>query len=105
MAYLWQFMSIGNTVAQAVTLKKMNSPEFYVDYTKTVKVNPMNQQIPIQIFHGTQDMMVQEVMGRQALKHLQAMGFDPVYHTYPMGHEVCIEEIEAIGQALINTFV
>ena len=33
-------MSIGNTVAQAVTLKKMNSPEFYVDYTKTVEVNP-----------------------------------------------------------------
>lgn len=27
-------------MVQAATLKRMNSPEFYVDYTKTVKVNP-----------------------------------------------------------------
>ena len=41
MDYLWQFMLIENTVVLPDTLKRMNNPEFYVDYTTSVKVNPL----------------------------------------------------------------
>ncbi len=59
-----------------------------------------NRELPVFIAHGTQDPMLPEALGRQSLEHMQQLGYDPVYKTYPMGHEVCMEEIRDMGNWL-----
>jgi phospholipase/carboxylesterase len=72
----------------------------YFATAKEVKLNAANKSLPIHIFHGSQDPMVQESMGHTANQILQSMGFKPKYRSYPMQHEVCAEEISDIGNSL-----
>jgi hypothetical protein len=41
--------------------------------------------------------VVSPALGEQAIKLVETYGYLPEWHTYPMEHEVCIEEIAAIG--------
>lgn len=63
----------------------------------SVQVHPANKNLPVHIFHGSYDPMVPETMGRQALVALEQLGFAPEYSTYPMEHEVCLEQINDIS--------
>ncbi|WP_373091749.1 alpha/beta hydrolase [Zhongshania sp.] len=72
----------------------------YFATAKEVKLSEANKALPIHIFHGSQDPMVQESMGHTANQILQSMGFKPKYRSYPMQHEVCGEEITDIGNSL-----
>lgn len=72
----------------------------YFATAKEVSLSDANKALPIDIFHGSQDPMVPETMGHTAHQILQSMGFAPKYRTYPMQHEVCMEEIEEIGRSL-----
>ena len=56
-----------------------------------------NKNLPIFVAHGTNDPMLPEFLGRESINHLKKLGYEPDYHTYPMEHEVCLEEIQAIG--------
>ena len=47
--------------------------------------------------HGTADPMVPYRGGKHAADTLAFFGWDVEWHEYPMQHEVCLEEIEAIG--------
>jgi phospholipase/carboxylesterase len=47
--------------------------------------------------HGTADPMVPHRGGRHAADTLAAFGWQVEWHEYPMQHEVCLEELEAIG--------
>lgn len=69
----------------------------YFATAASIEVNPANQHLPIQIFHGTRDGVVPESFGQHSVKALAAMGFKPGYQTFPMEHAVCMEEIEAIS--------
>lgn len=64
---------------------------------RTLKVNPANQDTPIQIYHGRVDPVVPESLGQQSVKAMQAMGLKPQYKTYMMQHSVCPEEIKDIS--------
>ncbi len=64
---------------------------------KTVAINPANQQLPIAIFHGIYDSVVNELLGSQALQSLRTMGYQPYYRSYEMEHEVCLEEVMDIS--------
>lgn len=66
----------------------------------SIDLHPANRQLPIQIFHGTNDPVVQEIHGQNSVKYLTAMGFKPGYQTFPMEHAVCMEEINAISEWL-----
>ena len=72
----------------------------YFASAKEVQLAAENKSLPIHIFHGTQDPMVPETMGHTANQILQSMGFTPIYRSYPMQHEVCMEEIVDIGNSL-----
>lgn len=63
------------------------------------KVQPhaANRDLPIHVFHGTQDPMAPEALGQQTVAILRAMGYAPRYKTYPMAHAVCAEEITDIS--------
>lgn len=56
-----------------------------------------NYQIPIWVAHGERDEVVQLALGEQALTALKDMNYNALWTTYPMGHEVMMEEIEALG--------
>ncbi len=76
----------------------------YFPTASTIKLNPANQTIPVSIFHGSLDPMVQEDMGHAARQTLQAMGYKPDYHTYPIQHEVSAQEIQDIGKTIRRWF-
>lgn len=69
----------------------------YFATAKTVEVSDANRGLPISIYHGTQDPMVPESLGRLSVEKLKEMGFEPSYQTFPMEHSVCLEEVQDIG--------
>lgn len=63
-----------------------------------------NKQTPIYIAHGTEDMMVPYALGKSTYAALKEAGYTPTWHSYPMGHAVCQEEIRDIGK-FITTLI
>jgi phospholipase/carboxylesterase len=56
-----------------------------------------NRAIPIFQAHGTMDPMVPFGLGTRTRDRLQADGYPLEWAEYPMEHQVCPEEIEAVG--------
>lgn len=56
-----------------------------------------NKGTPILQVHGTGDPMVPVQSGEAARDRLQQLGYSVAWHTYNMGHEVCLEEVQTIG--------
>ncbi|HSF31866.1 MAG TPA: PHB depolymerase family esterase [Candidatus Tectomicrobia bacterium] len=52
---------------------------------------PTTQDQRIFIAHGTHDTVVPVDLSRDAVAFLEARGYQPVYHEYPMGHEINLE--------------
>lgn len=69
----------------------------YFASADTIQVNSANQQLPIEIFHGVQDPVVPESLGKKAQQRLQAMGYTPGYFTYAMEHSVSAAEVKDLG--------
>lgn len=57
-----------------------------------------NFATPIFQAHGTMDPMVVTERGESSYAALKAMGYPIEWHAYPMMHQVCIEEMEALGK-------
>lgn len=51
---------------------------------------------PLFMAHGSADPVVPYRAGEQSAQALQALGFTLEWHSYPMGHQVCVEEIDAL---------
>jgi phospholipase/carboxylesterase len=56
-----------------------------------------NRDLPILECHGTMDPMVPEERGRACRDKLQSLGYEVNWHSWPMEHQVCAEEIDVIG--------
>lgn len=56
-----------------------------------------NRSVPIFMAHGTADPIVRFQWGEASKRLLEAAGYGVEWHTYPMEHSVCIEEVRAIG--------
>jgi phospholipase/carboxylesterase len=72
----------------------------YFATAESIVPAPANQELPIQIYHGTQDPVVPEDLGHRSYQTFLAMGHPAHYKTYPIGHNVCLEEIEDISSWL-----
>lgn len=59
-----------------------------------------NAQTPIFLAHGDHDPVVQPARAMAALAELQRLDYAVQWQTYPMGHEVCQEEISDLQQWL-----
>ncbi len=59
-----------------------------------------NQTTPVFLAHGLLDMVVALPMGEAARALLVASGYPVEWHTYPMAHSVCVEELSAIADFL-----
>lgn len=63
----------------------------------TSEAHSANAQTPIFLAHGSEDPMVVLPRALASRDLLSAMGYRVSWHTYPMGHSVCAEEIADIG--------
>jgi len=63
--------------------------------------SPANARTPIFLAHGTADTVVSHELGLRSREALLELGYPVDWHSYPMGHEVCPEEIMDIRTWLI----
>jgi phospholipase/carboxylesterase len=64
------------------------------------EVSAANRAIPIFMAHGTQDDIVPLSLGESSRTLLTQLGYSVEWHTYPMAHSVCLEEIADIARWL-----
>jgi phospholipase/carboxylesterase len=64
------------------------------------KANAANLRTPIFLAHGTQDPIVPFVLGQATQQFLTQANYPVSWHSYPMPHSVCKEEIEDISRWL-----
>lgn len=72
----------------------------YLATNDNLQYSTANKEIPILIEHGTHDPVVPVVLGQQAQQLLSTKGYNVEYNTYPMAHQVCMPQIQNIGQWL-----
>ncbi|MCW8930362.1 MAG: alpha/beta hydrolase [Gammaproteobacteria bacterium] len=70
----------------------------YFATKNSILLHKANKNIPVQIYHGTEDNVVPELLGRQSYDKFKSMGYTVNYATYAMDHSVCIEEIDDISK-------
>jgi phospholipase/carboxylesterase len=58
---------------------------------------PANRTTPIFLAHGTQDPVVNPFLGEETRRLLEAEGHTVEWHTYPMPHSVCPQEVADIA--------
>ena len=61
-----------------------------------------NRATPILMAHGTQDTIVPLRLAELSCATLQGRGYEVEWHSYPMPHAVCPEEIETIAEFLLR---
>jgi phospholipase/carboxylesterase len=64
------------------------------------EANRQYADLPIFMAHGSQDHVIELAFAELGRDQLRAAGFAPAWHSYPMAHAVCPEEIRAIAQWL-----
>jgi len=60
-------------------------------------ITQASREIPIFMAHGIHDPVVPFALGDRAQRQLRDFGFQVEWHSYPMEHQVCMEEIRHIG--------
>ena len=58
---------------------------------------PANRNIPIFLAHGSQDPVIALALSERSRAFLASRGYQVQFHTYPMAHSVCPEEIRDIA--------
>jgi len=66
------------------------------------EINSVNQHIPIFMAHGSEDPLLPIQLGEASRDYLAQHQYQVEWHSYPMPHSVCPEEIVAIGEWLNN---
>lgn len=71
----------------------------YLPFAENVKAerSETNLNIPIFASHGTIDPVVPIAMGRTSVEALSALGYEIKWQSYPMEHQVSLEQIQDIG--------
>lgn len=87
-------------LAHPVALGGLMALSTYLPLAEALPTAALHPSLPIFIMHGTQDPVVPEGLGKEALAHLNSMGYKYRYESYPMEHQVCLEQIQHIGQWL-----
>lgn len=68
------------------------------DFSQTEKqMSDANLAIPVMMAHGTHDPMIPVVRAATSRENLIRLGYDVRWFDYPIGHQVCLEEIEQIA--------
>ena len=68
------------------------------------EASPANKATPIFMAHGTQDPIIPLELAENSRRKLQLRGYNVEWHSWPMPHAVCAEEVEALGNFLARAF-
>lgn len=60
--------------------------------------------VPVFMAHGTQDPVIPVAIAEHTAQTLSALGLPVQWHTYTMAHQVCAEELHALGDWLEARF-
>jgi phospholipase/carboxylesterase len=63
-----------------------------------------NRSTPIFMAHGTQDPIVPLSLAESSAAALRSHGYEVEWHTWPMPHSVCAEEVQAAAEFLTRIF-
>ena len=85
------------------TLAGIMALSTYFATADSIEINPIQNNMPIMIGHGSLDPVVAEALGRKSVATLQNLGFNPEYFVYTMEHAVCPQEIVDIGAWISRT--
>ena len=61
-----------------------------------------NREVPILMAHGTQDQVIPVQLAERSRDALTRRGYQVDWQSYPMPHSVCAEEVEEIGEFLME---
>lgn len=70
--------------------------------TTAAERSAANHGLPIFMAHGEEDDIVEPSRGEATRDALQALGYPVEWHSYPMGHSVCPEEVGALNTWLLE---
>jgi phospholipase/carboxylesterase len=70
--------------------------------TTAAERSAANGDVPVFMAHGEDDDIVVPERGEAARDTLRSLGHAVDWHTYPMGHSVCPEEVEDINRWLLR---
>lgn len=69
----------------------------YFPTADVVELHPANAGLPIRLCHGLHDQVLPLLLAQRARERLRQLGLHPELQTYPMAHEVCLEEIQDLS--------
>ncbi|GAB2668400.1 alpha/beta hydrolase [Arenimonas aestuarii] len=72
--------------------------------TTKAEATPQALATPTFMAHGTHDPVVPEAFGARSRDLLKTLGVDVDWHSYPMQHNVCAEEIRDLGAWMDRRF-
>lgn len=72
----------------------------YFATAETIQWHDANSALPILVMHGEQDPVVPMQLGERALGVLTRHGYQPLWKSYAMEHQVCYPQIAEIGRWL-----
>ncbi|QTS83581.1 alpha/beta hydrolase [Coxiella endosymbiont of Amblyomma nuttalli] len=70
----------------------------------TEEASQASHHTPIFMAHGDADPVLPFIFGYQAFQRLKQLNYLIEWHSYPMGHQISIEEIRTIGKWLTSRF-
>lgn len=78
----------------------------YLPFAQNVEAEraAANRQIPIFASHGSVDPVVPIQLGRGSVDALEALGYEVQWQTYPMEHQVSMQQIQDIGAWINRVF-
>jgi phospholipase/carboxylesterase len=72
--------------------------------TLPAEMTPGGKATPVFMGHGTQDPVVVPAWGSRSRDALKALGVGVEWHTYPMPHSVCADEVRDLGDWMTARF-
>ena len=73
-----------------------------LDESLDAEAQAANREVPILMAHGTQDQVIPLQLAERSRDALTRRGYKVDWQSYPMPHSVCAEEVEEIGEFLMD---
>ena len=70
--------------------------------TLPAEAHPANAALPVFMAHGSFDPIVPTALGEKSREKLKALGCAVDWHSYPMPHSVCAEEVAELRNFLLS---
>ena len=70
--------------------------------TETASWHAKSKETPVFMAHGVHDPVVTYALGESSYQKLKDQNYAVQWHSYPMEHSICLEEIKHIGKWIIQ---